>query len=195
MHRIRRAGEILFEALAGRRDGAEIYERLATHTSDTVRGWAAHIITADASMPLDRRLGMTRRFAADSNMAVREFAWMSFRPYVARDLPEALSLLQEWVTDPDPNIRRCAVEGTRPRGVWTNHIPDLKENPEPAEPLLEAVNADPSRYVQNAVANWLNDASKTRPDWVTDLCVRWKAESPVKETQYIVKRALRTLKK
>ena len=55
--------------------------------------------------------------------------------------------------------------------------------------------SDPSRYVQNAVANWLNDASKSRPDWVQVITARWTEESPTRETAYIVNRGLRTLRK
>ena len=126
---------------------------------------------------------------------MREIAWDSFRPYVAADLDQALTLLEGWVRDPDPNIRRCAVEGARPRGVWTAHIVALKEEPERGLPLLEPVRSDPSRYVQRAVANWLNDASKSQPDWVKAVCGRWTKESPSRETAWTVEHALRTLRK
>ena len=49
--------------------------------------------------------------------------------------------------------------------------------------------------MQNAVANWLNDASKSRPELVIALTERWSAESPTKATAYIVRRALRTLRR
>ena len=109
--------------------------------------------------------------------------------------PPAIRLLGPWVRDPDAGVRRCAIEATRPRGVWTTHVEALKRDPEPARPLLEPVRSDPSLYVRNAVGNWLNDASKSRADWVRALCRRWSNESRTPETAYVVRRALRTLAK
>ena len=148
-----------------------------------------------ASLTLDARLEAARRFAADRNGSVRECAWDSFRPYLANELSRGLKLLEPWVEDLDPNIRRCAVEGTRPRGVWTAHIEALKRDPELGLAILEPVRSDPSRYVQRAVANWLNDASKSRPDWTLSVCKRWTEGSATKETAWIVHHALRTLRK
>lgn len=171
------------------------FDALATHRSDMVRAWAAFMLAADESVPLEERLERTRRFAADRSVAVRECAWDSFRAYVAADLEHGLELLRPWVHDRDENIRRCAVEGTRPRGVWTSHIEELKREPERGLSLLEPVRSDPSRYVQRAVANWLNDASKSRPDWTTATCARWLEESATPETAWIVNSALRTIRK
>jgi 3-methyladenine DNA glycosylase AlkC len=187
--RLKGIGEALHET------APDAFEPLASHRADMVRAWAAYMLTADASLDLAERLGRTRRFAADRSMAVRECAWDSFRPYVAAELDRAISLLIPWVEDEDEGVRRCAVEGTRPRGVWTAHIERLKREPELALPLLEPVRADPSRYVQRAVANWLNDASKSRPDWVDALSARWLAESPAPETAWIVNHGGRTLRK
>ncbi len=188
-------GAALFRALDGHPDRAAIFEALASHTSDMVRAWAALVLLADERLARPERLAATRRFAADPAVGVRECAWDSFRPYLVQDLSAGLALLETWVHDPDPYIRRFASEVTRPRGVWTPHIPALKDNPQQALGLLEPLKSDPSRYVQNSVANWLNDASKSQPDWVQAVCTRWLDESPTKETQYIVKRALRTLRK
>ena len=183
------------DVLADRPERDAIFDALATHTSYMARGWAAFAVTANPDLSLCARLEIARRFAADQSAAVRECAWDSYRQYVAADLPTGIALLQDWVMDADPNIRRCAVESTRPMGVWTAHIPALKSDPLPALPLLEPVRSDPSRYVQTAVANWLNDASKTRPDWVIAVTDRWQRESPTPPTDWIVNRALRTLRK
>jgi 3-methyladenine DNA glycosylase AlkC len=185
-------GRILHEGLpAARRRTA--FARLSKHPSDMARAWASYMVAADESLTLGKRIDLARRFAADAHMAVRECAWDSFRPHLARELPKALRLLRPWVRDRDANIRRCAVEATRPRGVWTEHLQPLKEDPEPGLPLLEPLRSDPSDYVRKAVANWLNDASKSRPEWTRAVCRRWSKESRAPETLWIVRRALRTV--
>ena len=171
-----------------------VAHRLATHPSDVARCWATHWIQM-SGLALAEQLAATWRFAADPHFGVREMAWMAVRDRAIRSLDEALQLLQPWVLNPDANIRRFASELTRPRGVWCAQIEQLKAEPWLAIELLEPLRADPSRYVQNSVANWLNDASRTQPDWVEETCVRWQRESDLPETRYITRRALRTLSK
>ena len=192
--RLKGIGRALFEATRDHPRREAVFESLATHPSDMVRAWAAFMVAADESLDLTERLEVSRRFAADPGVAVRECAWDSFRPYLT-DLPSGIQLLGDWVRDPDSNVRRCAIEATRPRGVWTAHIEALKQDPEPDLPLLEPVRSDPSLYVRRAVGNWLNDASKSRPEWVEAVCDRWAKESPTKETAWTVSHALRTLRK
>jgi 3-methyladenine DNA glycosylase AlkC len=108
-------------------------------------------------------------------------------------LTESIKILTKWSQSADENVRRFASESTRPRGVWCAHIEILKQNPALALPILENLKADSAKYVQDSVGNWLNDASKTQPDFVQHLCAKWTLESPAKSTEYIVKKALRTL--
>jgi len=168
-------------------------ERLGAHTSDLLRNVACYVIGLGQGITLAERLQAVRPLAADAHFGVRETAWLAIRPHYSAQLPAALTRLQSWAEDPDENIRRFAVESTRPRGVWTQHLAALKADPEPARPLLEAVMADPSKYVQDAAGNWLNDAAKTRPDWVRALADQWRSSSDAKHTARILKRGLRSL--
>jgi len=193
--RVKRIGAQLHVALRADRRRERLFERLATHGSDRVRSLVAYSVTADEELALAKRLAVAKRFAADRAMSVRECAWDSFRPWLARDLERGLKLLEPWVRDADEGVRRCAVEATRPRGVWTRHLEELKAEPERARRLLDPVRSDPSDYVRRSVGNWLNDASKSRPEWVRSLAAEWRRASKTAETAWIVRHALRTLRK
>lgn len=182
----------LYDLTAQHAQPDAVAHALATHASDVARSWAAQWV-ACSGLPLARKLASVRRFAADAHFGVREMAWMAVRDEVAVDVDAAVELLRPWVLDADPGIRRFASELTRPHGVWCAPLKALKAEPWRALPLLEPLKADPSLYVRNSVANWLNDASRTRPEWVQQLCDRWGRESPGPHTAYIVRRGLRTL--
>jgi len=174
-------------------EGFEIYKALAAHRSDSVRCWAAYIIGLREELTLEKKLTDIRPFAADSHFGVREIAWMALREPISKELVKALVILEDWTGDMDANIRRFAIEATRPRGVWAKHIQQLKDNPAMALSLLDTVKSDPAKYVQDSVSNWLNDASKTNPDWVLQICEEWLEASHTKETKRIVTRAKRSL--
>ncbi|MCJ0762126.1 DNA alkylation repair protein [Variovorax terrae] len=194
MKRHEHVARALYDLAAVRPDRDAVAHALATHASDAARCWAAQWIPM-SGLALAGRLLAVRRFAADRHFGVREIAWMTVRDAVIGSLDEALALLQPWACDPDERIRRFASELTRPRGVWCAPIEALKNEPWRALALLEPLRADPSRYVQNSVANWLNDASKSQPEWVQQTCDRWLAAGAAPQTGYIVRRALRTLSK
>jgi 3-methyladenine DNA glycosylase AlkC len=168
---------------------------LQIHTSDAVRCWITYTIGRNKALQLKQMLINIKPFAADTHFGVREIAWIAVRPTIANNLKESVLLLSKWTSDKDENIRRFASEITRPRGVWCEHIAELKQHPEIALPILTPLNSDNHKYVQDSVGNWLNDASKTQPKFVTDLCKKWLKESKTKQTEYIVKKALRTIEK
>jgi 3-methyladenine DNA glycosylase AlkC len=175
--------------------GVEGVLGLRAHRSDLVRGWVAYSIGMAEGVDLAERISMVRPLADDAHSGVREWAWMGVRARLAAELDRAIGLLTPWVTDERANVRRFATEATRPRGVWCAHIGDLRREPERAIALLEPLRDEPTKYVQDSVANWLNDASKDRPEWVRGLCARWVEESPTKSTERIARRAMRTLEK
>ncbi len=167
-------------------------DALGRHRSDTVRGWACFVIGTQP-MTLAAHLDAIRPFADDPHFGVREWAWLAVRPAIAGQLEEAIEILTGWTHSPSERIRRFASEATRPRGVWCKHLTALKTNPEPGRALLSPLRADGSVYVQDSVGNWLNDAAKSRPDWVRTLIAEWLDEAPPPQTRRIARRALRSL--
>jgi 3-methyladenine DNA glycosylase AlkC len=187
VQKMRRGGGILFEEL-----GISAASRFAQASSDIVRGWAAMAVGSCPSLSFAERLELIRGFADDPHFAVREWAWLSMRPHITAELELALASLTAWTGSDSLRIRRFASESTRPRGVWSTHIESLKRSPELALPILDPLRADESRYVQDSVANWLNDAAKTQPDWVRETCTRWSLASSA-STDRICRRSLRSL--
>lgn len=161
----------------------------ARHPSDTVRGWAAFMLALRPGLDLGERFHGLRALADDAHFGVREWAWLAMRPHVAANPAAAIEALVPWTREASERLRRFAVEATRPRGVWCAHLPALRADPSPGLALLEPLRADPQRYVQDSVANWLNDAAKDRPDWVRAVLARWEADA----ARRILRRAARSL--
>ncbi|HEX8878284.1 MAG TPA: hypothetical protein VF777_16175 [Phycisphaerales bacterium] len=168
---------------------------LSKHPSDTVRGWCCYALTRrDADpLPLAKQLDRIRPFADDPHSGVREWAWMAVRPAISANPDEAITRLVPWTGEASPNLRRFATEATRPRGVWCAHIDALKSRPALGEPLLHPLCADATKYVQDSVSNWVNDAAKHDEAWARALTRRWLARSKCPATTRICTRALRSV--
>jgi 3-methyladenine DNA glycosylase AlkC len=165
---------------------------LINHQSDIVRGWGAYIIGL-SPYSLEDSLELVRPLADDRNSGVKEWAWLALRKKVAGDIEQAIDFLLKWTREESANLRRFASEITRPRGVWSAHISQLRKKPELAIDLLQALNQDQAKYVQNSVGNWLNDAGKDNAFWVQELCGQWQKLNNL-HTNKIIKRALRNIK-
>lgn len=187
-------GTGLFELTIQNKD-EKFLRIMSNHKADLVRCWATYTIGKNENLNISETLKQIQPFSADKHFGVREICWMSVRPKIAKNLTESIEILSKWTANEDENIRRFTTEATRPRGVWCEHIEELKQNPKLALSILEPLKSDKAKYVQDSVGNWLNDASKTQPEFVTEICKRWETESNTKETKYITKKALRTLNK
>lgn len=195
MNFIKLIGEQLFAFYKDKMELNVIFNKLQNHTSDTLRCYASYLVALDTSYSVEEKLEKVRKLVADNHFGVREVVWMALRSEIDTRLEKSIAFLTKWAESKDENIRRFTTEATRPRGVWCKHIEILKENPDLALPILEKLKSDPAKYVQDSVGNWLNDASKSQPQFVIDLCEKWKSESNSKSTAYITNKAMRTLRK
>ena len=193
MNTIKLIGALLYEKYANTDLYEPLFKQISTHLSDSVRCYACYLLALHTDISLEDKLHRLKPLVADSHFGVREIIWMALRPEMSNNLDFSISFLSYWAENEEENIRRFCTEALRPRGVWCSHIEALKEKPEMYLPILDKLKSDSSKYVQDSVGNWLNDASKTRPDFVIEICRNWEKSSPTKETKYIIKKALRTI--
>ena len=76
--RLKGIGKALFAATQTHPKRTDIFEALASHTSDTVRAWAVYILAADKGIPLDKRLDRTvvdTSVQGRSNLVSRSSSW------------------------------------------------------------------------------------------------------------------------
>lgn len=185
---------VIGENFAELTDDEKVYDYLKTHESDIVRCWACWALASKESK-VKKLATVIKPFAADRHFGVREVVIFASKEKFASDLENAISILSKWTKSKDENIRRFVAECLRPIGVWTKKIPALADQPTLGISLIEPLKSDESKYVQNSVANWLNDASKSQPAWVKKVCSDWEKKSDSKATAYIVKRGMRTINK
>ena len=134
-----------------------------------------------------------------SMLALEEFtqkvsAEFAIRPFIMRYPERTMVRMFEWAKHENPEVRRLASEGCRPRLPWGIRLSNLQADPSPILPILERLKNDASESVRKSVANNLNDISKDHPDVVLDLLRRWQADAS-KEVHWIIGHALRTLLK
>ena len=178
-------------------DPLEPLRRLAVQADARIR----FFVPAAAGPLLEGRPAAALRFframAGDLDKRVAE-AVQAFggRPLAERMGPAVLAELLPWTADPSPFVRRAAVEATRPRGVWVRHLRWAVEEPALLLPLLRALRREHERYPANAVANCLNDISRTRPQLACEVLRGWLEEpEPGPLLGHIAAKGLRSLTK
>lgn len=128
---------------------------------------------------------LTQRFTG-------EFA---IRPILEEFPQKTLRMLLNWSKDNSEHVRRLASEGMRMRLPWASRSQIFVDYFDDSIKILDNLKSDEFRFVQKSVANNLNDLSKTHPELVVETTSRWLREDQSKETQWIVKHALRSINK
>ena len=115
-------------------------------------------------------------------------AEFAIRPQLQREPAKTLAKLLDWTSDKSDHVRRLCSEGPRPRLPWAARL-DLPRDL--VFPILDALKADPARYVQKSVANHLNDMGKEDPKWLLKKMKSWNKQAN-DHTRWIIRHALRT---
>ena len=128
--------------------------------------------------------------SGDSNWRVQEVLAKAFDDFCAvRGYEEALPVIDEWLGDPRPGVRRAVTEGLR---IWTSR-PYFREHPGRAIARLSRLRSDTSEYVRKSVGNALRDISKKYPDLVAAELGTWNLET--KEVSQVYHRASKIIER
>ena len=128
--------------------------------------------------------------SGDSNWRVQEVLAKAFDDFCAvRGYEEALPVIDEWLGDPRPGVRRAVTEGLR---IWTSR-PYFREHPGSAIARLSRLRSDTSEYVRKSVGNALRDISKKYPDLVEAELETWDLET--KEVSQVYHRASKIIER
>lgn len=115
----------------------------------------------------------------------------AIRTFLIKQQERTLAKVYQWITDPNPHVRRLCAEGTRPRLPWGKRIFSFVANPKPTLPILESLKDDQSLYVRRSVANHLGDIAKDHPELVYATCERWLQEGASTDLQWLIRHAVR----
>ncbi len=127
---------------------------------------------------------------AQYELTKRSTSEFSMRPFLIQYQERTLAIIKEWVSDPDPHVRRLCSEATRSRLPWAARLQAFMHDPSPVLPILEALKDDPVLYVRRSVANHLGDIAKDHPEIVFTMCERWLIDAS-REVKWLIRHALR----
>jgi len=132
---------------------------------------------------------LRKRVSVDKDWRVQETLAKAFDQYCKDSgYEKSLPLMEDWLADANPNIRRAVTEGLR---IWTGRD-YFCEHPEVAVKLLSQLKADESEYVRKSAGNALRDISRKHKDLIRKELQGWDISD--KHIQQTYKLAVKFLK-
>jgi 3-methyladenine DNA glycosylase AlkC len=123
-----------------------------------------------AAKYLEALVFLRQTVCKDPDWRTQEMLAMAFDNYCKdTGYEKALSVIRDWIEDPNHNVRRAAAEGLR---IWT-HRDYFKQHPEVAIELLSSLKADEHAYVRKSAGNALRDISRYHKDPVARELSGW----------------------
>jgi 3-methyladenine DNA glycosylase AlkD len=131
---------------------------------------------------------LKRHVSKDNDWRVQEILAKAFDRYCADvGYEQAIPVINEWLADSSPNVRRAVTEGLR---IWTGR-PFFCDHPEVAIQFLSQLRNDESEYVRKSVGNALRDISKKHNGLVKIELNQWDITNKhVKQTHKLANKFL-----
>jgi 3-methyladenine DNA glycosylase AlkC len=167
-------------------------KRLAREEKAAARCLACYALGEIGRAAPEAVVAPAHRLAADDRWEVRECIANAFDDQVGLDQPEFVyALMAQWVTDPSPNVRRCATNALMRYGI---------RQPRKVIALMDQLRHDDNEYVRKNVAFCLQQIAKIRhpvlgpgnpdnPDVMLSTLARW-AKDTDPNNRWIVATAL-----
>ena len=194
LDQVRMMAQVAFELSGVQNNRAALIMVLSKSPVEKIRALAAFVVPLVFPDDIKTQLEWLHFTAALEGTWPREAsATILHNLVIQHGVATVLPLVQEWIRDDEPAVRRVVTEAFRPRGVMLAHINELKEDPTPLKTILEPLLDDDSDYVQKSVANNLNDISKNNPEIILEWTKEWNTPNATKQRHWILARALRTL--
>ena len=153
-----------------------------------MRALATFILGAISSKSKEAFIFIKKNVSEDKSWQVQEILAKAFDRYCADiGYKQAMPIIEEWLKNGNPNVRRAVTEGLR---IWTNKE-YFKDNPEIAIRLLSRLKDDESEYVRKSVGNALRDISKKHGDLIESEVKTWNtADKRIRQTYKLASKFL-----
>lgn len=162
-------------------DGLRIAKKLFASEVHQARMLATLILGQLAAQSDDGLNFLRSRVSMDGDWRVQEMLAQAFDRYCAdTGYERALSVIEDWLADSNPNTRRAVTEGLR---IWTSR-PFFRDHPDTAIKLLSQLRDDDSEYVRKSVGNALRDISRKHKALVKAELQTWQMSSKGIEQTY-----------
>lgn len=131
---------------------------------------------------------LKERVSQDKDWRVQEILAKAFDRFCADiGYEDALPVIEEWLGDSNPNVRRAVTEGLR---IWTGRS-YFRDHPEVAIQLLSQLRNDESEYVRKSVGNALRDISKKHRVLIKNELGNWDiTKKQIKQTYKLASKFL-----
>jgi 3-methyladenine DNA glycosylase AlkC len=151
-------------------DSLSLSKKLFSSKVHQARCLATFILGFIASRSNEAVNILKKTVSKDEDWRVQEILAKAFDRYCSdAGYEKSLPVIEEWLKDGNPNVRRAVTEGLR---IWTGRE-YFRDNPQVAIRLLSQLKNDESDYVRRSVGNALRDISKKHKDLIKSELETW----------------------